>query len=233
MTMIRNYLRFFRKKNQRKKGKVKNYRSPEGKKADWQKKWASPDFHPFWELQSFPESIHQLIHEGWFPAGSKVLDIGCGSGFLAAKLFERGYQVTGFDFAEAAIEKARQAYKERPGLKYIVADATAPLPFDDKFHIGIDRGTLHKIHPENHSDYASNIAEAIQPGGYLIIIFAKQFVKKIPPFENENLVESFKKYISTLFKDHFDIATIGDTVIESYNADDEPAFQVIMMKRKS
>lgn len=40
--------------------------------------------------------------------GKKVLELGCGSGILAKHLQERGYQVTGVDISEYAIDRAQQ-----------------------------------------------------------------------------------------------------------------------------
>src|SRR6266568_9194203 len=37
-----------------------------------------------------------------------ALDIGCGTGDLAIKLAERGYQVTGIDLSDVAIDQARK-----------------------------------------------------------------------------------------------------------------------------
>jgi len=47
----------------------------------------------------------------------KLLDIGCGIGTVALELEKRGFEVTGVDFSEVAIEKCRQQ-----GLKAIVSD---------------------------------------------------------------------------------------------------------------
>ena len=41
------------------------------------------------------------------PAGTRVLDVGCGNGSVAAELTKRGFSVTGIDMAEAGIRIAR------------------------------------------------------------------------------------------------------------------------------
>ena len=46
---------------------------------------------------------------GDLPAGSRVLDVGCGNGALAAEFARRGHSVVGIDLAEAGIRIARQS----------------------------------------------------------------------------------------------------------------------------
>ena len=41
------------------------------------------------------------------PHEISILDIGCGSGKISKELIKKGYQVTGLDFSEKAVEKAR------------------------------------------------------------------------------------------------------------------------------
>ena len=49
-----------------------------------------------------------------FPAGSRLLDIGCATGRLCVALARQGYNVTGIDVAKKQIEQAQQiAEKER------------------------------------------------------------------------------------------------------------------------
>ena len=54
-----------------------------------------------------------------------VLDIGCGNGFLVGALLKKGINACGLDFSE-------YAGREIEGNFFIQADATKPLPFEDK-----------------------------------------------------------------------------------------------------
>ncbi|MBI5282100.1 MAG: methyltransferase domain-containing protein [Candidatus Solibacter usitatus] len=72
---------------------LRNYRwTVEGVKA-------YPEFAEYWghyALKDAPYSSHDLALRA-VPAGAVVLDIGCGQGFLAERMAERGCEVTGVD----------------------------------------------------------------------------------------------------------------------------------------
>ena len=59
-------------------------------------------------------------------AGTRLLDVACGPGFIAAAAARRGAHVTGLDFSRAMIAMAERAH---PGVMFREGDAEA-LPFD-------------------------------------------------------------------------------------------------------
>jgi 2-polyprenyl-3-methyl-5-hydroxy-6-metoxy-1,4-benzoquinol methylase len=54
----------------------------------------------------------------------RAIDIGCGAGHNAAWLADQGLEVTGVDFADHAIERARSKFGEVAGLHLEVVDVT-------------------------------------------------------------------------------------------------------------
>ncbi len=67
------------------------------------------------------------IFLSWIKPGTKVLDVGCGDGYLGALLKEKNHcDVTCLDISEPALKMA----KER-GLKTVMADIQDSLPFQD------------------------------------------------------------------------------------------------------
>lgn len=92
-----------------------------------------------WEKVAQP-----MIEHYGLKAGSKILDVGCGKGFLLYDFTKilPGIEVTGIDISEYAIENAKEEIKD----KLQVGNAIS-LPFPDKhFDLIISLNTLHNLH---------------------------------------------------------------------------------------
>ena len=97
--------------------------------------------------------------------GERILDVGCGTGHLAAQISESGAQVTGVDRSAEMVAAARAAY---PKLAFEVCDATA-LPFLEEFDAVFSNATLHWIHePER---VLQGVWKALRPGGRFVAEF--------------------------------------------------------------
>jgi SAM-dependent methyltransferase len=78
----------------------------------------------------------------------KVLDIGCGNGFLASRLAQKGYAVTGIDVSPDGVVLAKKAY---PDLVFEVASAYDNLTdrFGDDFDLVVSSEVIeHLYFPE-------------------------------------------------------------------------------------
>jgi len=85
----------------------------------------------------------KLIDHYQLKPGDKVLDIGCGKGFLLYDLSIAvpGIEVKGIDISSYAVENAKEEIKD----KLIVGNATS-LPFEDnEFDLVISLNTLHNL----------------------------------------------------------------------------------------
>ncbi len=71
--------------------------------------------------------VEPLLDAAAVRAGTRVLDVACGSGVAAAEAAARGALVTGVDFSAAMLEVARQAH---PAIAFLQGDAEA-LPCGD------------------------------------------------------------------------------------------------------
>ena len=121
-------------------------------------------YHRYWneEFHSAAFPILERIFLPRLPDHARVLDVCCGSGYLAGLLTGRGFRVTGFDASPAMIDLARI---HAPDAHFEVADATnfrtrwkfdgAVCTFDSLNHI---------LTPAALSAVLRRIAAALKPG---------------------------------------------------------------------
>ncbi|MGA7690518.1 MAG: methyltransferase domain-containing protein, partial [Jiangellales bacterium] len=105
---------------------------------------------------------------GWLDPrpGERILDVGCGTGDLTARLVDSGAQVVGLD-SDAAMA---QAFRARlPGVPLVVHDAQQPWPngqpLDRPFDAVFSNAALHWM-PDAEA-VAASMAAALVPGGRL------------------------------------------------------------------
>jgi trans-aconitate methyltransferase len=118
------------------------------------------DKHSFvWKMAS---GVVELLEP---KAGELILDLGCGTGHLTAKIAESGAHVTGVD---RSLEMVRQARENHPMLEFTVMDAREiklPAPVDAIF----SNATLHWVkEPEL---VIAGVERGLKPGGRFVAEF--------------------------------------------------------------
>ena len=96
-------------------------------------------------------------------AGQRILDLGCGTGHLTAKIAERGAAVVGIDSSTSMIAQARQNF---PKLTFALADAR-DFRFDEPFDAVFSNAALHWIHDAE--AVVRCVAAALKPGGRFVL----------------------------------------------------------------
>ncbi|NBI31094.1 class I SAM-dependent methyltransferase [Chengkuizengella marina] len=144
----------------------------------------------------FSETIEQLKQ---YPIkkGSKILEVGCGTGRTACYLSSKGYKVTAIDIREDMLEKARtRAEAENVKVKFIQADVTS-LPFDsNQFDVVmVESVTIFTDPTLSCKEYF----RVLKPKGSL---YDREMIvtKKIPDNHKKEMIEfyGFKKMMSVL-----------------------------------
>ncbi len=98
-------------------------------------------------------------------AGERVLDLGCGSGDLAADLMRTGARVTGADVAHAALDRARRRH---PGLELVHIPIDGPLPFDDSAFDAVWSSEVIE-HVADTARWLSEVRRVLVPRGRLLL----------------------------------------------------------------
>ncbi|GAB3011692.1 class I SAM-dependent methyltransferase [Spirosoma pulveris] len=96
--------------------------------------------------------------------GERILDLGCGTGELTARLAESAAEVIGLDTSPSMIAKARQSFPQLTFQQGDVRDLSTDQPFDAVF----SNATLHWILEPDQPDVLSAVFNALKPGGRFV-----------------------------------------------------------------
>lgn len=103
-----------------------------------------------------------------------ILDVGCGTGQLAAQIAESGAVILGTDASADMVANAKATY---PNLNFEVVDGTR-LPYKENFDAIFSNATFHWI--ENQDVLTEGLFKSLKPGGRLVAEFGgKGNVKSI------------------------------------------------------
>ena len=140
-----------------------------------------------------------------------VLDAGCGTGDTALFLASRGNQVTGIDFLEEPIRRAKLKAAERGlNVTFLVKDAMTLKDWTERFDNVIDSGLFHVFSDEDRKRYAEGLATVLKPGGRLYLMC---FSDEEPGTQGPRRVS--KKELHAAFAQGWDIESIEPTRVET------------------
>lgn len=102
---------------------------------------------------------------------SSILDVGCGTGYVAnkAKFFYPESRIVGLDIAEGMIEKAKALHEGIP-IEWVCADA-AHLPFDDAHFDLVLSNLAYQWVPDLKSGFAQAARVLKQRGMFAVTLF--------------------------------------------------------------
>lgn len=159
-------------------------------------RWYTADDDPIALLRAesktkTPWILQKIKEQSLLSKKTKVLDVGCGAGFLSNELALAGLQVTGVDLSEESLKVAHN-YDTTKSVHYLTADAYK-LPFSDhSFEVITAMDFLE--HVDKPDEVIKEFSRVLKPNGififhtfnrnpiaYLVIIkFVEWFVKNTP-----------------------------------------------------
>jgi len=153
----------------------------------WFKEWFdSSYYHMLYNHRNHDEAsrfINCLLSDLKPARGSKMLDLGCGTGRHSIQLAHYGYDVTGLDLAANSILKAKENFGEH--LRFAQADMRDSFGTEHYDYIFSFFTSFGYFDEKENIAVARNMANAIKPRGTVLIDYLNVHtaLKKIIPFE--------------------------------------------------
>jgi SAM-dependent methyltransferase len=157
-------------------------------------------FHPWEDLAEHPPFAGKLAelfeHEesGREPPYGRALDLGCGSAVWGIKLAERGWQVTGVDLVEQALERARERVLEAGvDMRLVPGDVTdlRDSEIGNGFRLILDTGTFHGLNADQRAGMGREVsAIAAEDATVLLDVFAPRRRGPLPRGASQTDVEA-------------------------------------------
>ena len=141
---------------------------------------------------------------------SPVLDAGCGTGETALFFAARGHRVTGFDFVDEAIRRARAKAAERGlAVEFLIKDATALGDWGEQFATVLDSGLFHVFSDDDRRRYVQGLAQVLRPGGRLFLMC---FSDEEPGTEGPRRVS--RQELADAFADGWEVESVQPVRVE-------------------
>ena len=156
-------------------------------KKSWFTEWFdSSYYHVLYQHRNHDEAsqfINCLLTDLQPAPGSKMLDLGCGTGRHSVQLAKYGFNVTGLDLAANSILKAKQNFA--PKLRFQRADMRESFGTELYNYVFSFFTSFGYFDEKENIRVAENMARAVKPGGMVLIDYLNVHtaLKKITPFE--------------------------------------------------
>ena len=185
-------------------------------------------FRAPWDIGAREELI-SLVESGRIKPG-RAIDLGCGTGANAIYLAQKGFDVTGVDYAEAAVEKARALAKEAGvQVTFIADDLTNLRHVSGTFEFLLDYGVLDDLRPHQRELYLRNMFPLTRSGSQYLLWgfeYPMRWWEKFVPFYD---VPFYAGEIEQRFGQYFEIQKMAGKIDYS---NWPPGYAVYLMTRK-
>jgi SAM-dependent methyltransferase len=181
-------------------------------------------FHP-WEDAAgdppFANKFHELIdreESGQSAPFGAALDLGTGSGIWGIELAKRGWQVTGIDIVEKALERARERV-QRAGVNMhlVKGDVTAlrSTGISTMFRLVLDTGTFHDFDTAAQQAMGREIDAIAAPNAtVLLLVWPKRMRPLIRGATRDEIEAAFPGWrITSVEASHFRLPKILEMIL--------------------
>ncbi len=185
------------------------------KQAHWDQVYTTKKLEESSWYQPRPNISLGFIQQLSVAKDAAIIDVGGGDSLFVDHLLDLGYQnITVLDLSPKALERAQNRLGERAiTVKWILADAAKFEP-TEQYDFWHDRAAFHFLTTEaDIQHYAQTAAQAIKPGGFLVIgTFSEQGPKKcsgleIKQYSEQDLVQVFENQFKKILYQQVDHLT--------------------------
>jgi SAM-dependent methyltransferase len=136
-------------------------------------------FHPWEDAEDQPSftdgfsALLDLEESEREPPYGPALDLGCGSGIWGIKLAQRGWEVTGVDIVDKALERARErVQQEGVEVRVVKGDVTdlGATDVGSDFQLVLDTGTFHGLNRHQREAMGREVSAIAADGATLLML---------------------------------------------------------------
>ena len=181
-------------------------------------------FHPWEDAATDPPFVSKFQEmiareeSGRTPPFGSALDLGTGSGIWGIELAKRGWQVTGIDFVEKALDRARErAQRSGVNVKLVNGDVTKlrNANIGTGFQLVLDTGTFHDFEIATQQAMGREIdAVAATDATVLLLIWPKRKRPLIRGATRDEIEAAFPGWtIAAVEASHFRLPKVMELIL--------------------
>lgn len=181
-------------------------------------------FHPWEDTATHPPFVNKFSEMidreegGRNPPFGRALDLGTGSGIWGIQLAKRGWQVTGIDIVDKALERARDRVRQaREDMQLVTGDVTAlrAAGIGAGFRLVLDTGTFHDFDRVRQQAMGEEIdAIAAADAAVLLLVWPRRTRPLIRGVSRDEIVAAFPGWeITHVEASHFRLPKILEMIL--------------------
>jgi methyl halide transferase len=193
---------------------------------DWNQTYRDPQAPP-WDTGRPSTQLRLLLDSGAVKP-CRALDLGCGTGTNVISLAQQGFDVTGVDLSEVAVQRAQdKAHTAGVKAHFVCASVLALPVLGEPFDFVFDRGCFHVLAKEQRGEFVGQVLGVTRPGSvyFLLCGNAKEPQDPGPPTVSE-------EEIRATFSRDFEIEWIREFRMETVNLPKPPLAYAVLMRRR-